>query len=99
MANLPQQHSHLDKDLERYLRALSSEERDAPNSSAVENSYNDIGGVYWERGDLDKALEYYQRALTIKERDAPNFLTVATSYNNIGLVYDDKGDNNTRNLV
>ena len=55
-------------------------------------SYNNIGLVYYEKGDLDKALEYHQRALTIKERDAPNSLTVATSYNNIGLVYYEKGD-------
>ena len=92
MANLPQQHSYLDKVLEPYLRALSSEERDAPNSLTVANSYNNIGCVYREKGDSDKALEQYQRALTIQEVDVPNSLTVATTYINIGLVYADKGD-------
>ena len=39
-------------------------------------SYNNIGGVYFRKGDLDldlaKALGYYTQALEIRKAQAPN---------------------------
>ena len=35
-------------------------------------SYNNIGGVYFRKGDLDNSLGYYRQALEIRKAQAPN---------------------------
>jgi tetratricopeptide (TPR) repeat protein len=83
----------LEKTLEHYQRALTIQERDAPNSLIVAVSYGNIGNVYYGKGrDSEKALEHYQSALVIRERDAPDSLILARSHTNIGNVCFDKGD-------
>ena len=56
-------------------------------------SYNNIGIIYYYKGDYDRALEYYLKALVIQEKvlgeDHPY---TAESYNSIGIVYYYKGD-------
>ena len=64
--------------------------RDHPDTAT---SYNNIGSVYYRKGDYDRALEYYMKDLEIcgkiLGKDHPD---TAMSYNNIGNVYSDKGD-------
>ena len=52
------------------------------------DSYNNIGGVYLQKGDLENALLQYQRALEIQTRVfGSEHPSVAMSYFNMGLVY------------
>ncbi len=56
-------------------------------------SYNNIGLIYFNKGDKDKALKYYYKSLEIrKDNLPPNHPDIATSYNNIGEVYSKKYD-------
>ena len=56
-------------------------------------SYNNLGLVYYDKGDLESASDYYQRALKItSEQLGPNHVNAAASYQNLGLLYSEKGD-------
>ena len=95
IANQGIKHYHkgeLKRALRCFRKALEIQEREAPNSLDVANSYNNIGGVVKDQGDLEGALKEYRKALEIQEREAPNSLTVARSYNNIGVVLKGQGD-------
>ncbi|OEU82143.1 MAG: hypothetical protein BA865_01005, partial [Desulfobacterales bacterium S5133MH4] len=52
---------------------------------------NNIGGIYYKKGDWDKALEYYLRSEKIS-LEVGDRAGLAATYNNIGLIYDKKGD-------
>jgi tetratricopeptide (TPR) repeat protein len=84
-----------DKALEYYYKSLEIyKETLPPNHPDIARSYNNIGGIYSEKGDNDKALEYYSKSLEIrKETLPPNHPDIARSYNNIGSIYNNKGDN------
>ena len=72
--------------------AIIEELKGAESVDAAE-SYNNIGIVYYYKGDYDRALEYYLKALAIREKVlGTEHSDTATSYNNIGTVYYDKGD-------
>ena len=64
--------------------------RESASRPLVADSYNNIGGVYLQKGDLENALLQYQKALEV-------FLAVygqehRTSYKNIGIVYHHQGN-------
>jgi tetratricopeptide (TPR) repeat protein len=84
-----------DKALEYYSKSLEIfKETLPPNHPDIATSYNNIGGIYDNKGDNEKALEYYYKSLEIrKETLPPNHPDIATSYNNIGFIYSKKGDN------
>ena len=78
--------------LKYYNRALHIAEKNN-DSIDVATSYNNIGSVYYQKGDYDKALEYLNKALTIqKAKLGEEHTDVATSYNNIGSLYSKKGN-------
>lgn len=56
------------------------------------SSYNNLGLVYYSKGDYNTALEYYCKALAIMEKNNqtknPN---TATILNNIGGIFDELG--------
>lgn len=56
-------------------------------------TYNNIGLIYYNKGDYDRAMEYYNKSLNIKERigDEPG---MASTYYNIFLIYETKGNIN-----
>ncbi len=59
----------------------------------VATTINNIGLVYYLKGNYDKSLEYHKKALAIKLRLwGEEHRQVAYSYNNIGIVYVEKGD-------
>ena len=56
-------------------------------------SYNNIGGVYLNKGNYDEALKWLNKALKIQEQILdPMSIDLATTYNNIGAVNNEKGD-------
>jgi tetratricopeptide (TPR) repeat protein len=73
--------------LQEYNRALSLAQE--LSEKAYESSvFNNIAGIFKDRGQLDKALEYYQKseALTSGENEK------SSVYNNIAMVYSAKGE-------
>ncbi len=60
----------------------------SPNHPSLAISYNNIGGVYQNKGEYTKALSFYEKDLEISRKTLPpNHPSLATSYNNIGWVY------------
>ena len=63
------------------------------NHPDIATSYNNIGNVYFYKGDYDRALEYYLKAVKIKESVlGGNHPDTAMSFYNIGMIYSAKGD-------
>ncbi len=57
--------------------------------------HNNIGLVYYQKGQFDLALAHHQKALKIRERVfGPGHLQVAYSQNSMGSAYCEKGDYN-----
>ena len=52
---------------------------------------NDLGVLYYEKGEWDKAIEYYQHSLEILEKVGDEH-GMSTTFNNLGLVYEAKGE-------
>jgi predicted ATPase/class 3 adenylate cyclase len=48
--------------------------------------YNNLGTVYWSKGDIRKALEYLEKSMEIAEKTG-EMLSVAISCNNLGGIY------------
>jgi predicted ATPase/class 3 adenylate cyclase len=48
--------------------------------------YNNLGTVYWSKGDIRKALEYLEKSMGIAEKTG-EMLSVAISCNNLGGIY------------
>jgi CHAT domain-containing protein/tetratricopeptide (TPR) repeat protein len=57
----------------------------------VADVYNDLGLVYWNRGDFDACERVHRAALAIRERLLPGSEQVAYSYTNLGIVYGRRG--------
>ena len=49
-------------------------------------SYNNIGKVYYAKGDYDAALQFYQQSLELREELADR-QGLAVTYQNIGEAY------------
>ena len=76
---------YCEKSLEIKLKNLGE------NHASVATSYNNIGSVWYSKGNYDKALEYYEKCLSIDLKTlGENHADVATSYNNIGSVWSSK---------
>ena len=58
---------------------------------AIAQGYNDVGIIYYQRGEMDKALEAYKQSLSIREKLNDKGL-IASSINKIALVYHDMGN-------
>jgi tetratricopeptide (TPR) repeat protein len=56
----------------------------------IASTVDDVGKLYWLRGDYPKALEATQRSLTMR-RKLGDRRSIALSLNNLGLVYQDSG--------
>ncbi len=64
-----------------------------PQHPDVAVSYNNLGEIYYYKGEYDKALEYIQKSLDIRLKIfGPEHLLVAMSYINFGNIYNDKGE-------
>jgi len=73
-------------------RALSIQERLAPDSLTVAGSLTNLGEVALANGDIRAAQDYSSRAFSIRERLAPNSLDVAESLKSLGKIAVAKGD-------
>ncbi len=61
----------------------------AENQSAV---HNNVGLVYYLKGEQDSAIAAYSRALEANQQQDSLTANMANPYNNIGLIYTDKGE-------
>lgn len=68
------------------------QERLAPDSLALANTYNSLAIVARHRGDTEIAAAFLQRDLAITERLAPESLDLAATLSNLGLVRQQEGD-------
>ena len=61
------------------------------NHPDIVTSFDNIGGVYYDKNENDNALEYYLKSLEILNSSLPsNHPDFAYSYSNIGLIYKKK---------
>ncbi|MBU0763597.1 MAG: tetratricopeptide repeat protein, partial [Bacteroidetes bacterium] len=81
-----------DKALENFGQALDIM-HDLDNKPAITGILNNIGEIYFEKGDFEKALNYFKQSLDLNE-ELGNSKDVAASLNNIGVAYHSSGDYN-----
>jgi tetratricopeptide (TPR) repeat protein len=86
--------SKYDKAKEYYILDLEISLKLLPkNDPNVGMSYNNIGKVYFHKGEYNKAIEYYNKSLNILKISLPyDHSDFARTYNSIGLVYYDNGE-------
>jgi predicted ATPase len=77
-------------DAQGQLEAALALFEDSKDDRGIASTVDDIGKLYWLRGDYAKALESTQRALTMR-RKIGDRRSIALSLNNLGLVYQDSG--------
>ncbi len=80
--------------LKDIIAPLDSISLDSKHLTAlIGDCYNNIGGVYYYKGNYDNALKYYNKSLNMRLKTlGDEHPDVAASFNNIGLVYHKKGD-------
>ena len=54
-------------------------------------SLNNIGAVFYNKGEVNKAIDYYYEGLKLREASADK-MGIAESLNNLGLVYKSQGN-------
>jgi len=55
---------------------------------------NNLGVLYYSKGEYDKALDSFGKSLTIRKNTlGPHHPSVMAPLNNIGLIYDNQGEN------
>src|SRR5690606_37440662 len=64
------------------------------DKKGISESLNNVGGIYYYKGDLEKALEYFKQVLEI-EKSIKNLGGVASTCNNIAQILLDKKDFDT----
>ena len=58
---------------------------------AIAQGYNDVGIIYYQRGNLPEALSAYEKSLTIREKLNDPAL-IASSLNKIAIIYHNMGN-------
>ena len=76
--------------LQKYRRALDLTKRfDDPSSQAF--AYNNLGSVYWKRGNHEEAVPYVQQGPGDSEKALHSHVLWRETLNNLGIVYLDFG--------
>ena len=73
-----------------YQEAVKIQERLAPVSLAVAETYKDIGNKLYEQDNLEGAMNEFQKALMIQEHLAPTELSEAAYSTSATLVEDEE---------
>ncbi|WP_179830087.1 CHAT domain-containing protein [Spirosoma fluviale] len=76
------------------LRAVLAKPRlTSLDSSYVVTFYNNIGAMYYSKGDYDRTIDYYTQALQFAMRQkSPPVPTLLSIYQNIGSTYNKQGN-------
>lgn len=79
----------LDMALDYHLKALRIREKKLKSDNPdLGRSYNNIGCVYFKRGNYEEALSYYLKAIVILEQElSPDHIDTVITYFNIGKSY------------
>ena len=75
---------------ERHLSAALSLFEQMADDRGIASTVDDLGKLYWLRGDYVRALDFGQRGLAMR-RTIGDRRSIALSLNNLGLVYQDSG--------
>jgi tetratricopeptide (TPR) repeat protein len=86
--------SNFDKALEYYEKALAIQLKvHGDEHPSTGTSYNNLGGVWNDKGEYDKALEYYEKSLAIDLKvHGDQHTSTSTLYHNLGRVWYYKGE-------
>jgi transcriptional regulator with GAF, ATPase, and Fis domain/tetratricopeptide (TPR) repeat protein len=102
-----EQKGDLDQAIGHYEKSIDLLLEIGGSQRMLSSNYNNLGNVYWDKGNLEKALEYHQKSLTIKEKLRDDIgktpdsnelnpldisKSISISQNNLGLLYEDMGD-------
>ncbi|HLJ51206.1 MAG TPA: CHAT domain-containing tetratricopeptide repeat protein [Bryobacteraceae bacterium] len=86
LASLYSQEGAYDKALELRLQALDIEHQNEPDSLNAAGEYNNLGVLYYLRGEYKKAEENYRKALAIRQRiERPDHLDIAANLDNLAV--------------
>jgi tetratricopeptide (TPR) repeat protein len=77
-------------DAEQHLDAALSLFEASGDERGIASTVDDVGKLFWLRGNYPKALDATQRALAMR-RKLGDRRSIALSLNNLGLVYQDSG--------
>lgn len=70
-----------------YSQALAQRRILAPNSAATAATFNNIGNIYWRRGDLRRALQMHSDALRLKTASGSTARDLGISHANLANLY------------
>ena len=86
--------SNFDKALEYYEKSLAIQLKvHGDEHPSTGTSYNNLGGVWNDKGEYDKALEYYEKSLAIDLKvHGDQHTSTSTLYHNLGRVWYYKGE-------
>jgi len=73
------------------LRIFEGLEREELSETLEGTLADDLGGLYYNKGEWDKAIEYYQRSLAIWEKLGHEH-KMGLTFNDLGIVYKAKGE-------
>ncbi|AKV03275.1 Adenylate cyclase [Labilithrix luteola] len=78
------------EDAKIHLEAALALFEESNDERGIASTIDDLGKLYWLRGDYPRALESTQRALVMRRKFGDR-RSIALSLNNLGLVYQDSG--------
>jgi len=77
--------------LNKSIALFSKIKRNKKQEALLARAYNNLGNVYWYKGNYPEALNYLLISLRLKEK-INDLNGMASSYNNIGNIYSQQGN-------
>jgi tetratricopeptide (TPR) repeat protein len=70
---------------------ILNEQTENRNEDGIGDALNDVGSIYFDKGDLQKSEEYMKKALIVRKR-IKDKIGLATSLGNLATIHEKKGD-------
>jgi tetratricopeptide (TPR) repeat protein len=78
--------------LDFFQKSLVIQQRKAPKSMEVAETYTNIASILSKQGDVAGAVKYCQLALQIQKRTGPDSQTVADTCYNVAMYLKEQGE-------